>query len=353
MVARGIAAPSRGKKLAANQMPSSSQQKRKHEDSCMDMCDWMSGPPMEEDAWFLSALIKLVPRLTKESRNARTIRRAENTPFTSATHTPRAPSSQPCCCCFFTKAIGNKGPRKRSLSSVAHSPSSRRPTNCLQNVHTDISEHGSIATGRFLGLLPQVCIGRGSWHDRDATDNESSSTQCQTSPVGRKSHEHVKVNLQSRRKLTRAPRRQLYRRSSQRWFDGGKTSLIFLFKAADEKASCKANQLVPSAGPVQKREDDLARAVENEGFDMRGPVGQLWARELKSTPELREQHANVVTKREDQARFRIAWAKTQLENCSRGRKNPRAIHWWTQTSECTMVSERSFKQRVAETIRPL
>ena len=221
MVARGIAAPSRGKKLAANQMPSSSQQKRKHEDSCMDMCDWMSGPPMEEDAWFLSALIRLVPRLTKESRNARTIRRAENTPFTSATHTPRAPSSQPCCCCFFTKAIGNKGPRKRSLSSVAHSPSSRRSTNCLQNVHTDISEHGSIATGRFLGQLPQVCIGRGSWHDRDATDNESSSTQCQTSPVGRKSHEHVKVNLQSRRKLTRAPRRQLYRRSSQRWFDGG------------------------------------------------------------------------------------------------------------------------------------
>ena len=52
MVARGIAAPSRGKKFAANQMPSSSQQKRKAEDSCMDMCDWMSGPPMEEDAWF-------------------------------------------------------------------------------------------------------------------------------------------------------------------------------------------------------------------------------------------------------------------------------------------------------------
>ena len=52
MVARGIAAPSRGKKFAVNQMPSSSQQKRKHEDSCMDMCDWMSGSPMEEDAWF-------------------------------------------------------------------------------------------------------------------------------------------------------------------------------------------------------------------------------------------------------------------------------------------------------------
>ena len=52
MVARGIAAPSRGKKFAANQMPSSSQQKRKAGDSCMDMCDWMSGPPMEEDAWF-------------------------------------------------------------------------------------------------------------------------------------------------------------------------------------------------------------------------------------------------------------------------------------------------------------
>ena len=52
MVARGIAAPSRGKMFAANQMPSSSQQKRKHEDGCMDMCDWMSGLPMEEDAWF-------------------------------------------------------------------------------------------------------------------------------------------------------------------------------------------------------------------------------------------------------------------------------------------------------------
>ena len=52
MVARGIATPSRGKKFAANQMPSSSQQKRMHEDSCMDMCDWMSGPPTEEDVWF-------------------------------------------------------------------------------------------------------------------------------------------------------------------------------------------------------------------------------------------------------------------------------------------------------------
>ena len=52
VVARGIAAPSRHKKFAANQVPSSSQQKRKHEDICMDMCDWMSGPPMEEDAWF-------------------------------------------------------------------------------------------------------------------------------------------------------------------------------------------------------------------------------------------------------------------------------------------------------------
>ena len=84
--------------------------------------------------------------------------------------------------------------------------------------------------------------------------------------------------------------------------------------------SCKANQPVPSAGPAQKREDDLARAVENEGFDMHGPVGQLRARELKSTPELREQHANVGTKREDQARFRISWAKTQLGNCSKRKK---------------------------------
>ena len=99
----------------------------------------------------------------------------------------------------------------------------------------------------------------------------------------------------------------------RRWED----EFDVLFKAAHERDSCKANQLVTSAGPAQKREDDLARAVENEGFDMRGPVGQLWARELKSTPELREQYANVGTKREDQARFRIAWAKTQLENCSK------------------------------------
>ena len=52
MVARGITAPSRGKKFAANQMRSSSQQERKHEDSCKDMCDWICGPAMEEDAWF-------------------------------------------------------------------------------------------------------------------------------------------------------------------------------------------------------------------------------------------------------------------------------------------------------------
>ena len=76
-------------------------------------------------------------------------------------------------------------------------------------------------------------------------------------------------------------------------------------------------QLVPSAGPVQKREDDLTRAVENEGFDMRCPVSQLWARELESTLELREQYTNIGTKREDQARFWIAWAKTQLVNCSK------------------------------------
>ena len=52
----------------------------------------------------------------------------------------------------------------------------------------------------------------------------------------------------------------------------------------------------------------LARTRMNEGFDMRSPVGQRWARELKSTPELREQYANG-TERADQARFRIAWAK--------------------------------------------
>ena len=75
------------------------------------------------------------------------------------------------------------------------------------------------------------------------------------------------------------------------------------------------DHFVPSAGLVQKREDDWARVVENDGFDMRGPVGQLWAQDLKSTPQLREQNANVGTKHADQARFRIAWTKTQLEDC--------------------------------------
>ena len=97
----------------------------------------------------------------------------------------------------------------------------------------------------------------------------------------------------------------------RRWED----EFDVLFKAALERDSCKANQPVPSAGPVQKSEDDLARAVENEGFDMRGPVGQR-AREMKWTPELREQQANVGTKRQDQGRFRISWARTQLENWS-------------------------------------
>ena len=98
-----------------------------------------------------------------------------------------------------------------------------------------------------------------------------------------------------------------------------------LFKAVHERDSCKANQPAPSAGPAQKREDDLARAVKNEGFDMCGPVGQLWARELKSTPELRKQYANVGTKQEDQARFRISWAKTQLENCSKRKEKSESL----------------------------
>ena len=79
----------------------------------------------------------------------------------------------------------------------------------------------------------------------------------------------------------------------------------------------KPISLYPPQGQCRNAKDALTRAVENEGFDMRGPVGQLWARELKSTPELREQYANVGTKREDQARFRIAWANTQLENRSK------------------------------------
>ena len=38
MVARGISAPLRGKNF--------------DEDSCMDICDWMSGLPSEADEWF-------------------------------------------------------------------------------------------------------------------------------------------------------------------------------------------------------------------------------------------------------------------------------------------------------------
>ena len=38
MIVRDIPAPSRDKTFANNQMSSSSQQKRKHENSCMDMC---------------------------------------------------------------------------------------------------------------------------------------------------------------------------------------------------------------------------------------------------------------------------------------------------------------------------
>ena len=58
----------------------------------------------------------------------------------------------------------------------------------------------------------------------------------------------------------------------RRWED----EFDVLFEAAHERDSCNANQPVPSAGPAQKREDDLARAVEKEGFVMRGSVGQLW-----------------------------------------------------------------------------
>ena len=60
MVARGIAAPSRGKKFAANQMPSSSQQKRKAEDSCtghVRLDEWSSDG---RGRMVLSALIRLV-----------------------------------------------------------------------------------------------------------------------------------------------------------------------------------------------------------------------------------------------------------------------------------------------------
>ena len=99
-------------------------------------------------------------------------------------HAPRAPSSQHHVVVFFHESTSNKGPTKKSLSSVANSPSSRRSTNCLQIVHTDV-------VGRFLGPLPQVCIGRGSWHDRDATDK-------------RKAHQHNERQVQQGEKVARA-----------------------------------------------------------------------------------------------------------------------------------------------------
>ena len=57
---------------------------------------------------------------------------------------------------FYTNALVTRD------QQVANSPTSRRSSNCLQIVYTDVSEHGIITTGRFLGPLPQACIGGGS-----------------------------------------------------------------------------------------------------------------------------------------------------------------------------------------------
>ena len=139
-----------------------------------------------------------VPQLTKEFRNARGIRRRENTPSTNATHTTSTLQPTPCCC--FSRRHLQRGTNKE-IAVFRSQLSVKQKVNCLHILYNGVSEHGSITTGRFLGPA-SASLHRGSElaRSRHHRQNESSSTQCQTSPAERKSHEHAKLNFQSRRK---------------------------------------------------------------------------------------------------------------------------------------------------------
>ena len=46
--------------------------------------------------------------------------------------------------------------------------------------------------------------------------------------------------------------------------------------------------MATAAAASDKREADLDDAVEKQSFDLRGPIGQLWSRELTERPELKD-----------------------------------------------------------------
>ena len=92
-----------------------------------------------------------------------------------------------------------------------------------------------------------------------------------------------------------------------------------LFKAAHERNAATADPLVPpSPGPAQKCKHD--------------------------------QDADIGTKREDQTRFRLAWAETRLENCAKRKEKSESF---SLVDAIIGVYHGLDPSRVAEKIRPL
>ena len=166
MVPRGIAAPSRGKKFAANQMPSSSQHKRKAEDSCHGH--------VRLDEWSLRwkrthGFECLVAHCTRHPQNRKHA--------LHECHADTTSTLQPTPCCCFSRRHLQRGANKE-IAFFRSQLSVEQKVNCLHILYNGV-----------LGPLPQACIGRASWHDRDTTDKT-------------KAHQHNARRVQRRESRT-------------------------------------------------------------------------------------------------------------------------------------------------------
>ncbi len=50
-----------------------------------------------------------------------------------------------------------------------------------------------------------------------------------------------------------------------------------------------------------------------DGFDMRGPVGNLWARALKADSDLKKQYTDIGSSSTMQRDFRTGWASREFK----------------------------------------
>jgi len=80
-----------------------------------------------------------------------------------------------------------------------------------------------------------------------------------------------------------------------------------------EKAELEKAQLCKT-----DREIELEQVIKDQTFDMRGPVGQKWARNLKGDDKMRDEYKLIKTP-EERKKYRLDWVARQLNNIKIGK----------------------------------